>query len=81
MYFTFKQGRERNKMNYDQLKRLEKQYSNWLKGRPFFESSKVGTNENGKWVIHINYKDGMSNSTKKEIATELGDIPLKWNKL
>jgi hypothetical protein len=77
----FKQGREKKRMSYDQLKRLEKQYSVWLQRMPFFESSKVATNENGKYVIQINYKEGMSNATKKEIATELGDLPLKFNKI
>ncbi len=65
-------------MTYDHLKKLEKQYSEWLKKRPFFESTKLTTNEKGQWVIGIQYQKGMSNATKKEIASELGDIPLKW---
>lgn len=65
-------------MTYDHLRRLETQYANFLKRMPYFESSKVITNEKGKWVIGIHYRQGMSSAVKKEIATELGDIPLKF---
>lgn len=65
-------------MHYDKLKRLEKNYSDFLKRQPFFESSKVELNEQGKWAIWICYKNGMSTATKKAIATELGDIQLKF---
>jgi len=65
-------------MNYDKLKRLEKNYSDFLKRQPFFESSKVEQNEHGKWALWICYRNGMSHATKKEIATELGDIQLKF---
>jgi hypothetical protein len=68
-------------MTYDHLKKLEAQYINWLRRIPYFESTKIITNEKGKWVIGIYYKEGMSHATKKEIATELGDIPLKWTML
>lgn len=65
-------------MNYDQLKRIERNYTEFLKKQPFFESTKVDVNENGKWALWINYRSGMSHATKKEIATELGDVQLKW---
>jgi len=65
-------------MNYDQLKRIEKNYAEYLKKKPFFESTKVEVNEHGKWALWINYRNGMSHATKKEIASELGDVQLKW---
>lgn len=65
-------------MNFDKLKRLEKNYSEFLKKQPFFESSKVEMNEHGKWALWICYHQGMSHATKKEIATELGDVQLKF---
>jgi len=63
---------------FDKLKRLERNYSEFLKRQPFFESSKVEMNEHGKWAVWICYRKGMTNATKKEIATELGDIQLKF---
>jgi hypothetical protein len=65
-------------MYYDKLKRLEKNYSEFLRKQPFFESSKVEVNEHGKWALWICYRKGMSHATKKAIATELGDIQLKF---
>lgn len=65
-------------MNYDQLKRIEKNYGEWLKKQPFFENTKIDLNEHGKWALWICYHKGMSHATKKEIATELGDVQLKW---
>jgi hypothetical protein len=65
-------------MNFDKLKRLEKNYSEFLKRQPFFENSKVEINEHGKWALWICYRKGMTTATKKEIATELGDIQLKF---
>jgi len=65
-------------MHYDQLKRIEKNYANWLRTRPFFDSTKVDRNEYNKWALFIYYHKGMSHATKKEIATELGDVQLKW---
>lgn len=65
-------------MLYDKLKRLEKNYSEFLKAQPYFDSSKVEMNESGKWALWICYRKGMSCTTKKEIATELGDIQLKF---
>jgi len=67
-------------MNYDKLKKIERSYADWLKRMPFFESSQVATVE-GKWVLQINYRKGMTNAVKREIATELGDVPMKWNVL
>ena len=65
-------------MNYDQLRRIEKNYAEFLKKKPFFASTQVAENEHGKLALWINYRNGMSHVTKKEIATELGDIQLKW---
>lgn len=65
-------------MNLDQLKRIEKNYREWLKKQPFFENTKVELNEHGKWALWIYYRKGMPHATKKEIATELGDVQLKW---
>jgi hypothetical protein len=65
-------------MHYDKLKRLEKNYSDFLKKQPYFENTKVELNEDGKWALWICYRKGMSPTTKKEIATELGDIQLKF---
>lgn len=65
-------------MHYDKLKRIERDYIDWLKKRPFFDSTKVDRNEEGKWALWICYHKGMSPATKKEIATELGDIQLKF---
>jgi hypothetical protein len=64
-------------MNYDELKKIERSYADWFKRMPFFESSQVVSVE-GKWVLQINYRKGMANTTKREIATELGDVPMKW---
>lgn len=64
---------------HERLRKLEKNYSDFLKRQPFFESSKVDVNENGKLALWICYRKGMSNATKKEIATELGDIQLKFH--
>ena len=65
-------------MNYDQLKRIERNYAIFLKKQPYFESTKVAENEYGKWALWIYYHKGMSHATKKVIATELGDVQLKW---
>ena len=65
-------------MNFDKLKRIEKNYSTFLKRQPFFDSSKVEMNEEGKWAIWICYRKGMTIATKKEIASELGDVQLKF---
>lgn len=65
-------------MHYEKLKKIERDYADWLRRRPFFESSKVEKNEYGKFALWICYHKGMSNATKKEIATELGDVPLKF---
>ena len=68
-------------MTYDKLKKLEKQYKDWLSKKPFFVDSKVDTTDGKNWAIWINYKKGMTITTKKEIASELGDIPLKFNQI
>jgi len=65
-------------MNFDQLAKIEKNYQEWLRKQPFFESTKIEINENNKWALRINYRKGMPHSVKKEIATELGDVQLKW---
>lgn len=65
-------------MNYDKLKKIEKSYADWLKRIPFFESTQIATVE-GKSVLQVNYRKGMTTAVKKEIATELGDVPMKWN--
>lgn len=65
-------------MNFDQLKKLEAKYKNFLSKFKFVTSTKVQTNEEKKWVIWICYKKGLSIQQKKEIATEMGDIPLKF---
>lgn len=68
-------------MNYDQYKRLEKQYADFLNRQPNFHSTKIQNNENGKLVLWINYTTGMPIYVKKRIATELGDIPLRFNEI
>lgn len=68
-------------MNYDKLIKLEKQYKSWLSKKPYFIGTKVEITSEKTWAIWINYKKGMTIATKKEIATELGDIPLKFNEI
>ena len=68
-------------MTYEKLIKLERQYKDWLAKKPFFVSTKVDTTDNKNWTICINYKKGMTIATKKEIATEMGDIPLKFNQI
>lgn len=65
-------------MNYDQLAKIERNYKEWLNSMSHFDSTKIEINEQGKWALRINYKKGMPHSVKKEIATELGDVQLKW---
>jgi hypothetical protein len=65
-------------MNFDQLVKIEKNYQEWLRKQSHFESTKIEVNENGKWALRINYRKGMPHSVKKEIASELGDVQLKW---
>jgi len=65
-------------MHFDKIKKKKKNYSDFLKRQPFFESTKVEQNEAGKWALWICYRNGMSHATKKAIATELGDIQLKF---
>lgn len=68
-------------MTYDKLVKLERQYKDWLAKKPFFVSTKVDAPDNKNWAICINYKKGMTIATKKEIATEMGDIPLRFNQI
>ena len=49
-------------MNFDQLAKIEKNYKDWLKKQPHFESTKIEINENGKWALRINYHKGMPHS-------------------
>ena len=65
-------------MNYDTLRRMEKKYADWLSQVPFFAGTKVELNENKKYALWIMYRKGMTTAIKKEIATELGDIQLKF---
>lgn len=68
-------------MTYEKLIRLEKQYKDWLAKKPYFISTKVDKTDGKNLAIWINYRKGMTIATKKEIATELGDIPLKFNEV
>jgi hypothetical protein len=68
-------------VTYEKLTKLERQYKDWLAKKPFFVNTKVEMSEGKNWAIWINYKKGMTIATKKEIATELGDIPLKFNEI
>jgi hypothetical protein len=65
-------------MNLDQLKKLEAKYKSFLATFPYVISTKVEMNDQKKWAIWICYKSGLTIRQKKEIATEMGDIPLKF---
>jgi hypothetical protein len=64
--------------NYDQFKKLEVKYKDFLSKFRHVLSTKVEKNDNGQWAIWICYRKGITIQQKKEIATEMGDIPLKF---
>lgn len=68
-------------MIYEKLVKLEKQYKDWLSKKPYFVNTRVEMVDGKNWAIWINYRKGMTIATKKEIATELGDLPLKFNEI
>ena len=69
-------------MTYEQLRKVEKEFSTYLSAKPFFISTKVKmVEELGEFALWVFYKKGMTSKTKREIATELGDIPLKWQEI
>lgn len=63
-------------MTFDQLRKIEKEYSNWLSKQGVIETKIQKTTE-GSFALWLYYKE-LSIKKKKEIATELGDIPLKF---
>jgi hypothetical protein len=65
-------------MKFDELRKVEKEFAEYLKKFPQIDSTKIQTNENKEWALWIIYKKGLSIADKREIATELGDVPLKW---
>ena len=65
-------------MNYDDMKKFEKQFTLFLSKQPYFISSCIKKNTQNEWALHINYKKGMSIKDKKFIASELGDVPVSW---
>ena len=65
-------------MDFQELLKTEKEYSSWLRQQPFVDSTKVQKNEEGKWVLWVCYKTGMTITQKRKIATELGGVPMKF---
>ncbi len=65
-------------MKFETLRKLELKYTDYLKSFPLFEKTQIKMNERKEYVLCVHYKKGLSISEKKEIATELGDIPMKW---
>ena len=64
-------------MKFEELRKTQKEFEDYLKKYPQITETKIQTNENKEWALWIFYK-GLSIAQKKEIAYELGDVPLKW---
>lgn len=65
-------------MSFDQMKKVQKEHNAWICSQPHCVSTDVRKNEAGDVCLCIFYKPGTTIAVKKKIATELGDIQLKW---